>query len=347
MLRFMCCCCLVAGVAVGQTLEPDIHRTNNRSPIYYVGPDDVGFTMNYSGFSVTNAATGEGERSYHRGIAPRALEMIDGAEKVILFSVFLFDSLYAEGAPEVDLVTPIVERILARKKAHPEMTVVLILDPSHKAYGDRESPAERALRDAGVDVFYSDLVSGLKKASFIGVREGSGHLNRLVDSVTFGTWSRVGAVIPSLVPIPFAPDLDGESFNFKMAYNALLLKANHRKLLVTDVNGSDELEAMASSANPHNPSAFHVNASVTAITVTFDTKMAAGMSWTGGGDSFPGIPAGKRATWSADGKTCTLPVELKPGHQYRLGFNSLSHNNFQSDFGIPLKPVRYAFGTEK
>ena len=83
------------------------------------------------------------------------------------------------------------------------------------------------------------------------------------------------------------------------------------------------------------------------LKVTFDVPMGEGMSWTGGGDEFPTTQEGKKATWSKDRRTCTLPVSLKPGHTYRLGLNSQSHNNFQNELGISLEPVIYTFSTKK
>jgi hypothetical protein len=81
------------------------------------------------------------------------------------------------------------------------------------------------------------------------------------------------------------------------------------------------------------------------IRVTFDVPMAPGFSWTGGGPSYPSVPEGQRPRWSADGKTCTLPVELEPGTQYELGLNSVSHKNFSSKWGVPLEPVLLTFTT--
>ena len=88
-----------------------------------------------------------------------------------------------------------------------------------------------------------------------------------------------------------------------------------------------------------------VDPSITELRVTFDVPMGKGMSWTGGGPSYPEGPSGARAEWSSDGKTCVLPVTLQPGHSYRLGLNSLSFNNFQSESGVPLEPVVYQFKT--
>jgi hypothetical protein len=81
------------------------------------------------------------------------------------------------------------------------------------------------------------------------------------------------------------------------------------------------------------------------LRVTFNVPMAGGFSWTGGGPEFPTTPEGKKPFWTEDHKTCVLPVELKPGSEYRLGLNSPSHKNFKSAEGVPLAPVGYAFKT--
>lgn len=83
------------------------------------------------------------------------------------------------------------------------------------------------------------------------------------------------------------------------------------------------------------------------IRVTFNVPMGEGCSWVGGGANFPTIPPGKRPSWSADGKTCVLPVELKPGWDYRLGLNSASFKNFATAAGVPLEPVVYTFRTRQ
>ncbi len=96
--------------------------------------------------------------------------------------------------------------------------------------------------------------------------------------------------------------------------------------------------------HPKN-NATDVSAGIRQLSVTFDMPMGAGMSWTGGGEKFPTMPKGVRAKWSADGRTCTLPVALQANHDYSLGLNSHSHQNFQSKWGVPLSPFNYRFGT--
>ena len=84
---------------------------------------------------------------------------------------------------------------------------------------------------------------------------------------------------------------------------------------------------------------------LTALKVTFNMQMGEGMSWTGGGPQFPKLPTDTKAAWSADGRTCTLPVALEPGRDYELGLNSPQHINFQSQWGVPLIPISYTFKT--
>jgi beta-lactamase regulating signal transducer with metallopeptidase domain len=98
------------------------------------------------------------------------------------------------------------------------------------------------------------------------------------------------------------------------------------------------------SLEPKN-GATDVDPKTETLRVTFDVPMGEGMSWTGGGPSFPPTPEGKKASWSSDGLTCTVPAALEPGKDYQLGINSLNHINFQSKWGVPAAPVVYKFRT--
>lgn len=90
----------------------------------------------------------------------------------------------------------------------------------------------------------------------------------------------------------------------------------------------------------------NVDPQTSAIAVTFDRPMDSGFSWTGGGPTFPKSPTGTQPTWSNDGKTCSLPVELQEGTFYRLGVNSKRFHNFRSVDGVPAKPVVLTFTTQ-
>jgi hypothetical protein len=98
------------------------------------------------------------------------------------------------------------------------------------------------------------------------------------------------------------------------------------------------------SFNPPN-GARDVSPAVTELRVTFNVPMGQGFSWVGGGPNLPTSPEGKKPFWTDGGKTCVLPVELKPGWEYRVGLNSPRFKNFQSEDEVPLMPVVYTFTT--
>jgi hypothetical protein len=88
-----------------------------------------------------------------------------------------------------------------------------------------------------------------------------------------------------------------------------------------------------------------VDPALTEITVTFDRDMGRGMSWTGGGPNFPGVPDGK-AKWR-DKRTCILPVKLDEARFYRVGINSQSFQNFRSAVGVSALPSAIYFTTQE
>ena len=98
------------------------------------------------------------------------------------------------------------------------------------------------------------------------------------------------------------------------------------------------------SLSPENGAA-GVSPNTTELRVTFDRPMKAGFSWCGGGAHYPEVPDGQRPHWTADRKTCVLPVRLKPNWRYTLGLNSPSYTGFTSAEGVSLKPVAYTFAT--
>ncbi len=88
-----------------------------------------------------------------------------------------------------------------------------------------------------------------------------------------------------------------------------------------------------------------VSPAIAQIHVTFSVAMGPDYSWCVGGPTFPGAGGGAKPFWSADQKTCTLPVNLAPNTFYELGLNSRSFKNFKSASGVPLTPVLYSFST--
>jgi hypothetical protein len=79
------------------------------------------------------------------------------------------------------------------------------------------------------------------------------------------------------------------------------------------------------------------------ITVKFDQRMSrGGFSFCGGGESFPKTRG--QAIWKDD-RTCVLPVQLEPNHEYLLGINCPAAQNFKSRGGTPAVAVTLRFKT--
>lgn len=89
-----------------------------------------------------------------------------------------------------------------------------------------------------------------------------------------------------------------------------------------------------------------VDPATSEITVTFDSDMGRGMSWTGGGPDFPPVVKGAKPHWLADKRTCVLPVKLEAGHYYRVGINSTSFHNFRSAKGGAARTSVIFFATQ-
>lgn len=87
----------------------------------------------------------------------------------------------------------------------------------------------------------------------------------------------------------------------------------------------------------------NVDPSLREIRVAFDQPMdTGGFSWVGGGPTYPKVLG--RARWIND-RTCVLPVQLEPNHEYWLSVNSQTFTNFQSKSGETAVVYPIAFKT--
>jgi hypothetical protein len=151
--------------------------------------------------------------------------------------------------------------------------------------------------------------------------------------------------------IPFQPDADAFEGDRDDLLTAALARLSQEPLPAKPIEGP-AFEAPKTMGpeivllDPPN-GATDVSPALKELRVTFNVRMSGGMSWCGGGPNFPTVPEGKQAYWTQDGKTCVLPVELKPGWEYELGLNCESFKNFRSQEREPLEPVDYTFKTSE
>ena len=248
---------ILAGRNAGASLAYDTQpkRLTVRSPWFEVNDADVELQASYSGYDLKTQ-----KRFSRLAIGNKALEMIADANDIIVGTAFLFDVLNSDGQPVRDIVDELTTAIEKKKKQNPDIVIAIVLDPLNKAYGKRVSPAVQRLVDCGVDIFYTDLIS-TKSATRLGVMHHFRRGLRVADTLL------LGALTPTLklvtgVDVPIKNPLNEKGTSVQSLVNALSLKANHRKLLVTDINGT--YDCLVSSANPHNASIPSTNFGVSA-----------------------------------------------------------------------------------
>lgn len=235
-------------------LNPE-NRVNANTGWFHVDEANVDFHMTYNGFDLLNH-----ERIRNREIIHKAIDMIDKAQKQIVMNVFLFDNMFSKTIPEFNVVEKITKKLLDKKTQNPNINITVILDPLHRAYSRRTSDSVQAFLDNGIDVFYSDLLP-MKATSKLGFPEGIGHVGRILDRISLGLFGTIVNTTAAAINLP-AGKLDDHQIDLEVAFGASLLKANHRKILVTDLDGTDEYETLVSSENPHNGSDDSTNTSL-------------------------------------------------------------------------------------
>ena len=228
-----------------------IERLDVSSPWFELREDQLGLFASYSGWDTRHQ-----RRFSQLNIGPKALQMIAEARSVILVSVFLFDNFYAPQEPSWDVVEAVTLALLDKKRQNPDIVIAIILDPSNRAYDRRVAPAVQRLIDAGVDVFYSDLLTTRAHTPLSFVEAGH-HFGRIASQATSGALGWTFKSLNHAIRLPYMEPFDGAAITLQMALNAALIKANHRKILATD--GPRGFAALVSSANPHNASVGSTN----------------------------------------------------------------------------------------
>jgi len=179
----------------------------------------------------------DGRRHVRQEIFDTVFSMIDEAGEFILLDFFLMnDFLYEQGPGMRPLSREITERLLAKRKSHPDVKIIFITDPINTVYGSVKSPHFSALEEAGVQVVWTDL-------------------NPLRDSnPLFSKPWRLLARPWGTGPGKAVANPMGEGrISLRSMLKLMNFKANHRKLIVT------EKSLLVTSANPHDGSSAHWN----------------------------------------------------------------------------------------
>jgi phosphatidylserine/phosphatidylglycerophosphate/cardiolipin synthase-like enzyme len=194
-------------------------------------------------------------------------KLVGEARQYLVLDFFLFNSQRGsllDAKPHRALSAELRDALLARKRAVPDLKVLVIADPVNDVYGGLPSKDLKALEDAGIDVVRIDL-DRLRDPNPI----YSG-LWRL----TMKWWSGDGSGDPFL-PNPL--DDGPERVSFGAWARLLNFKADHRKVIIGD-DGRGGITGIVTSANPHDASVLNSNVALrvsgTALSPLLESELA-------------------------------------------------------------------------
>lgn len=165
--------------------------------------------------------------------------IIGSANEFIVMDMFLFNDDYDRDNSFPNISGQLTTALIKQKQKYPNLKIVLITDEINTFYGAYPSKYLEKLKDNGIHVVITDLA---KIRDPNPLYSGFWRLFRLEN---------IGSRGKGWLPNPFSPDSPDVTLR---AYLRLLnLKANHRKVLIT------EDEALVTSFNPHDASGFHSN----------------------------------------------------------------------------------------
>lgn len=230
------------GLATWHTVKPMPPGTDVESAPILANRRDVQFL-----YDLTHADA-FGRPLYEQRIFDEVFRIIDEAETFIVADFFLVNDLMgASDAVHRPLSREIVDRLVARKRAKPDLSILFITDPINDVYGGMHAPLLEEMRSAGIDVVETDL----------GALRDSNPLYSSIWRTLVQWWgnSDDGGVMPN----PFTTEPAPITLRSWLAL--LNFKANHRKLIVAD-RPDQSLVALVTSANPHDASSAHSNVAI-------------------------------------------------------------------------------------
>ncbi len=316
----------------GISYEGELHELENVEMLY-----DLSFAQDQRG----------AQTEHHLEIFNEVYALIDEAEEFIVIDFFLFDN-YNDQKIEFPTVSEMLtEHLLEKKKENPDMPIYFITDPLNIGYGSFENQFLESMKEAGIEIIITDL-------------------DKLRDSMPLYSgfyrvlfqWFDTGGRgwVPNSMSSD-APDLSVASY-----LTMLNIKANHRKVIITDK------EAIVSSANPHNASGLHGNMAFKVNGAIINDLLEAeeAVSKYSGGPEFPRIDADEekgeyQAQYLTEKKIQDALLKdiekTKDGDVIRLGMFYIAQPQVIDalekaakrgvDVRMILDPNENAFGTEK
>jgi len=219
-----------------------------------------------------------GRRQLKQTIFDQVLRRIDSARELVLVDMFLFNDFQGPVAENTRaLASELTTALIRQKQRFPSMRMVVISDPINTVYGGAENANFDALSAAGAEVVLTDLTK---------LRDS----NAVYSFIWRWLISPFGNSPGDTLPNPFGSG----RVTIRSYLRMVNFKANHRKVFISDT--PQGLEALVTSANPHDGSSAHRN-----VAVSF------------GGAAVSDLLASENAVLALSGRSpVDLPADLTP-----------------------------------
>lgn len=176
---------------------------------------------------------------HEQNIIDEQINMINNSQEYIIIDVFLFNDDYdKEKYTYPKVAQKLADAIIRKKQQVPNIDIIVIADPVNNGYGAYEQDCLKRIKEAGVQLVITDL-NKLKDPNYV----YSGLWRAYIQ--WFGQKGLTWLSNPT--------DASEHNINIRSLLAGLNAKGNHRKVIIT------EKEAMVTSANIHDASAYHSN----------------------------------------------------------------------------------------
>ncbi|MCM3174076.1 phospholipase D family protein [Paenibacillus sp. MER 99-2] len=180
----------------------------------------------------------DGLMEHEQQIFQRMLQVVEDAEQFVLVDMFLFNDYQHEGQRFPPISAEFTDAMIAKKNQHPEMDIWFITDEVNTNYNSAPNPLLQQMKQAGIHVVITN-VDPLRDSTPV---------YSAVWRTFFQWFGQSGkGWIPNLMAS------DGPDVTLRSYLKLLNVKANHRKVVVS------EKTAIVSSGNIHDASAYHSN----------------------------------------------------------------------------------------
>lgn len=180
----------------------------------------------------------DGAMVYEQNIFSKIQQMVKEAQEFIVIDMFLFNDDYDRKSSYKDVSKQLTEALIQKKKDKPDIEIVFITDEINSFYGSYTVKYLERLKTNHIQVVITDL-------------------EKLRDPnlIYSGFWRLFLSKLPinkkAWLPNPFSPDSPKATLT---SYLKLLnMKANHRKVIITENQG------LVTSLNVHDASSNHSN----------------------------------------------------------------------------------------